>query len=240
MLPMTLHGMVPKMPCMIITQNVGMRKKRVRLWISSTTALQPPPPSLWFTASSLGGSFMKTSTRADTMTETRPMRQKATRQPWMPRTSMFAIGTATRVVMSMPNMREDWTLPNILPRFDSAVMSATMPLEMGRRAARSAPFAARMKIIGPMMVTRARRHVTKPCPSEPMIKMLLRWRMPRSAMMPQNGAARFVHTACAVLRYARSDRCKPMSFCRASIAAGSSAVSAPSRAATAQSRNCIR
>mmetsp|Transcript_92398 Transcript_92398/g.238530 ORF Transcript_92398/g.238530 Transcript_92398/m.238530 type:complete len:229 (+) Transcript_92398:1003-1689(+) len=195
MLPMTLHGMVPKMPCMIITQKVGMRKNWRRLEISSRTAMQMPPLPWTY---SFGGSLNNSTSRADTTTESRPMRQKATRQPWMPRTSMRAMGTATRVVMNMPKRREHWTRPKILPRFDSAVMSATMPLEMGRSAASIAPLRERRKIMGIMMVTTASMQVTTPCPSEPNIRMVLRNMMPRSAMMPQNGAARFVNTAWAV------------------------------------------
>mmetsp|Transcript_92397 Transcript_92397/g.238525 ORF Transcript_92397/g.238525 Transcript_92397/m.238525 type:complete len:271 (-) Transcript_92397:282-1094(-) len=240
MLPMTLHGMVPKMPCRIITQKVGMRKNCSRLLTSSHTARQMPPSPDGVGASARGGSFISKYSRADTTRETAPMRTKATRQPWMPRISLRAIGTTTRLVMNMPNISELWTRPKSLPRLDSAVMSAMMPFEMGRSAASKAPLRARRKIMGPRIVITASIHVTAPWPSDPMIRMVLRSRMPRSARMPQKGAAMFVHTAWAVFKYARSVILRPTSSCRASIAAGSSAVSAPSRAAVAQSKNCIR
>mmetsp|Transcript_80002 Transcript_80002/g.259333 ORF Transcript_80002/g.259333 Transcript_80002/m.259333 type:complete len:200 (-) Transcript_80002:359-958(-) len=195
---MTLQGMVPKMPCLIMMQKVGFLKNCSKLFTSATTAWQPLS-SLWLAcaaASSRGGSTMKKVTSPDTITEIIPTSTKATRQPWKPRIFSGAIGTTVIVVTNIPISSADCTLPKILPRCFSAVTSATMPLEMGRRAASSTPFRALSKIIGIISVTKANRMVTRPWPMEPSSKTVRRCRMPRSAKMPQKGAAKFVATAC--------------------------------------------
>mmetsp|Transcript_48419 Transcript_48419/g.122129 ORF Transcript_48419/g.122129 Transcript_48419/m.122129 type:complete len:239 (+) Transcript_48419:1204-1920(+) len=236
---MTVHGMVPKMPCMIITQKVGILKKRKRLPISEATAAQPPCPldALSHT-SARGGSCMKAVTKTDTTTETKPTMTKATRQPWKPMTISVAIGTTVMVVTNMPRSKADWIRPKIFPRFESPVRSATMPFEIGLSAASNAPFSARKNTIGKMSVTKANKIVTTPWPKAPTSNIVRRFKMPRSAKIPQKGAAKFASTICETVMYEMSMSAMPMSSCRAFMEAPSSCVSAPSREATAQSNPC--
>mmetsp|Transcript_80007 Transcript_80007/g.259353 ORF Transcript_80007/g.259353 Transcript_80007/m.259353 type:complete len:200 (-) Transcript_80007:359-958(-) len=195
---MTLQGMVPKMPCMIMTQKVGILKNCSKLFTSATTAWQPffSPWAACTAASSLGGSTMKTVTSPDTITEIIPTNTKATRQPWKPKTLSGAIGTTVMVVTNMPSSSADCTMLKILPRCFPADTSAMMPLEMGRSDASSTPFSALIKIIGIRSVTKAKRMVTRPWPMVPINKIVRRCRRPRSARMPQKGAAKFAATAC--------------------------------------------
>mmetsp|Transcript_37072 Transcript_37072/g.105274 ORF Transcript_37072/g.105274 Transcript_37072/m.105274 type:complete len:200 (+) Transcript_37072:1159-1758(+) len=195
---MTLQGMVPKMPCMIMTQKVGILKNCSKLFTSATTAWQPffSPWAACTEASSRGGSTMKTVTSPDTITEIIPTNTKATRQPWKPKTLSGAIGTTVMVVTNMPSSSADCTMLKILPRCFPADTSAMMPLEMGRSAASSTPLSALSKIIGIMSVTKAKRMVTRPWPMAPSNKIVRRCRMPRSARIPQKGAAKFAATAC--------------------------------------------
>jgi len=167
------------------------------------------------------------------------------RQPATPKMVWLDMGVAIMPEANIPKSREDCTLPKILPRLLSEVASATMPLEIGRRAARAQPSRARRATMGGttaprLPVVRPSSTVITPWLIAPMIRMLRRRRQPRSAMIPQRGAAMFVQTVWARARYARSVKCSPTFFCSANMTAGSSAVSAPSSALTAQRRKSIR
>mmetsp|Transcript_88459 Transcript_88459/g.234956 ORF Transcript_88459/g.234956 Transcript_88459/m.234956 type:complete len:208 (+) Transcript_88459:797-1420(+) len=207
MLPMTVQGMVPKMPCTIITPKVGMVRKLARSRTSSASAAsqrQRRPGSAGAAAGAAAsrtrGSCRKRSSRAPTAMDRSPRAAKATRQPWRPRI-VFRERLPTIIVeRNMPRRSEHCTRPKTLPRLPSEVTSATMPLEMGLSAARSAPTMARRRIMLQRAVVVARAMLARPCPTAPMTRMVRRRRIPRSARMPQIGAARLMVTPWATVR----------------------------------------
>mmetsp|Transcript_49840 Transcript_49840/g.138449 ORF Transcript_49840/g.138449 Transcript_49840/m.138449 type:complete len:206 (-) Transcript_49840:337-954(-) len=205
MLPMTVHGIVPKMPCMIITQKVGMERNLHKSLISSKIAqraLQRRPSACdeSLGASRTGGSCKNLPMMQPTAIARTPMMPKATRQPFSPKMVFLDILPTIMVDRNIPTSREHCTRPKILPRRPSDVTSAMMPLEIGLRAANSEPTTARRTIMAQSDVVVARAMVTRPWPKEPMTRMDRRRKMRRSARMPQRGAARLMHTPCATVR----------------------------------------
>mmetsp|Transcript_18304 Transcript_18304/g.51775 ORF Transcript_18304/g.51775 Transcript_18304/m.51775 type:complete len:208 (-) Transcript_18304:386-1009(-) len=207
MLPMMVQGIVPKMPCTTITQNVGMVRKLQRsLNSSSSTAPQssldlPCPDELEPDRfRGCGGSCIRQATRADTSIASTPTMPKAMRQPWMPRIVFLERFPTSMVDRNMPTSRAHCALPKILPLLRSEVASAMMPLEIGLRDASSAPMTARTAIMGQSDVWKARPTVAAPCPNEPTARIVFLLSTPLSARMPQRGAATLMQTPCATAR----------------------------------------
>mmetsp|Transcript_22288 Transcript_22288/g.50766 ORF Transcript_22288/g.50766 Transcript_22288/m.50766 type:complete len:232 (+) Transcript_22288:822-1517(+) len=229
MFPITVQGIVPKMPCMIITLNVGMVRNFARSRTSSTiaenhlhrravagSAEAVEVCGALFT----GGSCRKRASRAATAMAMRPMTPKATRQPLRPKIVFRERLPTMMVDRNIPTRSEHCTRPKTFPRLPSEVTSAMMPLEIGRSAARRPPTTARKTIMLHKAVVVANAMVMSPCPKAPMTRMVLRRRIPRSARMPQMGAAKLMVTPWATVKYARSVSSKPISLCKANIDAG--------------------
>mmetsp|Transcript_2961 Transcript_2961/g.8210 ORF Transcript_2961/g.8210 Transcript_2961/m.8210 type:complete len:271 (-) Transcript_2961:133-945(-) len=196
----------------------------------------PPWPLAWLE----GGSSIQRPARAPMTMEMPPMMMKATRQPWIPSAQMFlksvclAMLVPSNVPAIVPMFIVSPIIPKTLPWLASVVTSATMPLAMGRREASIAPFRPLSISMGVRSFTPARITVMRPCSTHPMTMMAFRDMSPRSAMVPQKGAARFPHRACVRLMAARLFSVRPRSLCKAKKTQASSTPSAPSRPPTEQ------
>mmetsp|Transcript_40152 Transcript_40152/g.123915 ORF Transcript_40152/g.123915 Transcript_40152/m.123915 type:complete len:252 (-) Transcript_40152:7-762(-) len=168
-----------------------------------------------------------------TATEPRPTMAKATRQPWMPASVRLPRFVPRSVPSMVPAFMANCMQPNTRPRRHSEVTSATTPLAMGFKEASMTPLKARRTIIGPSWSTKAKTTVMRPWTTQPTIISVFRRMMPRSAMTPQHGAARFWARTCTSVMSARSFRERPKSTCKAKNTHGNITVSAPSKAPTA-------
>mmetsp|Transcript_16789 Transcript_16789/g.35044 ORF Transcript_16789/g.35044 Transcript_16789/m.35044 type:complete len:207 (-) Transcript_16789:292-912(-) len=206
MLPMTVHGIVPKMPCIIMMQKVGMVRNFARSRISSMSAeshLQRCRPACsvgFFKDSFTGGSFKNLASSAPTRIAISPMIPKATRQPLRPMMVFLDMLPTIMVDRNIPSNNELCTRPKTLPRLPSEVTSAMMPLEMGLSAASNPPTMALSTIMLQRAVVAARAMVMTPCPIAPITMIDLRRKTRRSARMPHNGAARLIHTPWATVK----------------------------------------
>mmetsp|Transcript_8005 Transcript_8005/g.17305 ORF Transcript_8005/g.17305 Transcript_8005/m.17305 type:complete len:288 (+) Transcript_8005:614-1477(+) len=205
--PSAFHGTDPKRPCRTITVKVGSLKRLERRLTSERIKPQPLPvllsafsieasfslvPLAALVPSpepSRGGSSIEHPTSTASNNEHRPTALKTTRQPCILRMLLVDSGVATRATTAMPACTENWSRPRIRPRRCSAVMSATRPCDTGFKQANSEPLTARSTIMLLKEFTTARRIVTRPQPTQPMVRIVRRVAMPRSAMMPQTGAA---------------------------------------------------
>ena len=140
----------------------------------------------------------------------------------------------------MPTSRALCTRPKILPRLLSLVRSAIKPLQTGRREAKKKPLMPRKNIITQKFGTKAKMVMATPSPMAPSIRMVFLFKVPRSARIPQKGAAKFVRTICTVNRTAKWPSCNPKSRCKANWQAGTNWVSIPSRALTQHSQKRMR
>ena len=136
----------------------------------------------------------------------------------------------------MPKRRALCTRPKILPRRLSEVRSAMRPLQTGRSEAKKKPLMPRRSTMTKKFGTKAKMATARPSPKAPMKRMCFFFRVPRSARIPQKGAARLVSTICTVVRMAKCPRLRPRSRCRANWHAGTSCVSRPSKALTQHSQ----
>mmetsp|Transcript_112090 Transcript_112090/g.297914 ORF Transcript_112090/g.297914 Transcript_112090/m.297914 type:complete len:203 (-) Transcript_112090:400-1008(-) len=201
MLPMMVHGSVPKMPCTTSTQKVGMVKKLQRSLTSSINMelqvlfcrrCREVEESSRF--KTITGSCKKHAKNTDTIMEAKPIMVKATLQPLTLRIVFLDRLPTSKVDTNMPTACALCTRPNIFPRRPSDVESAMTPFEIGLSAASRAPTSALRAIMCHSAVGRARPRLKTPWPKLPMAKIVLRRRMPRSARMPHNGAAMLMHT----------------------------------------------